>query len=299
MIVAAAFVVALGVLVYVRKQIIAPMDRLSKVPEDLAKGNLSVDVKAEKSAYLGKFIWGMDRLREKVENDRNRNRELEKEEKMLLLSLSHDIKTPLSAIKLSAKALSSGLYEDDEDRQREVAEGIGSKANEIERYIRDITGAARDDVTIPEVKVTEYYLSELLNRVKTYYDGRYEIMRTQVAISDYKDVLISADIDRAEEVLQNLIENAFKYGTGNRIEVSTAREENCTLVNVKSFGNPVPARELPHIFDSFWRGTNAEGREGSGLGLYICRRLMLKMGGDIYAGITGESMTVTAVFAEA
>ncbi|MBQ5423024.1 MAG: HAMP domain-containing histidine kinase [Clostridiales bacterium] len=298
-IVAASFVVALGVLVYVRKQIIAPMDRLSKVPEDLAKGNLSVDVKAEKSAYLGKFIWGMDRLREKVENDRNRNRELEKEEKMLLLSLSHDIKTPLSAIKLSAKALSSGLYEDDEDRQREVAEGIGAKANEIERYIRDITGAARDDVTIPEVKVTEFYLSELLNRVKTYYDGRYEIMRTQVAISDYEDVLISADIDRAEEVLQNLIENAFKYGTGNRIEVSTAREENCTLVNVKSFGNPVPARELPHIFDSFWRGTNAEGREGSGLGLYICRRLMLKMGGDIYAGITGESMTVTAVFSEA
>ena len=151
----------------------------------------------------------------------------------------------------------------------------------------------------PEVRVTEFYLSELLNRVKTYYDGRYEIMRTQVAISDYKDVLISADIDRAEEVLQNLIENAFKYGTGNRIEVSTAREENCTLVNVKSFGNPVPARELPHVFDSFWRGTNAEGREGSGLGLYICRRLMLKMGGDIYAGITGESMTVTAVFPEA
>ena len=99
MIVAAAFVVALGVLVYVRKLIIAPMDRLSKVPEDLAKGNLSVDIKAEKSAYLGKFIWGMDRLREKVENDRNRNRELEKEEKMLLLSLSHDIKTPLSAIR--------------------------------------------------------------------------------------------------------------------------------------------------------------------------------------------------------
>ena len=100
-------------------------------------------------------------------------------------------------------------------------------------------------------------------------------------------------------MLQNLVENAYKYGTGNRIEISIGREEYCSLVNVKSFGNPVPATELPHIFDSFWRGSNAEGKEGSGLGLYICRRLMGKMGGDIYAGLTGESMIVTAVFPEA
>jgi signal transduction histidine kinase len=142
-------------------------------------------------------------------------------------------------------------------------------------------------------------MSELLSKIKEYYGAKYDVTKTEVAIGEYKDVLLKADFDRAVEVLQNLVENAYKYGTGNRIEISIGREEYCSLVNVKSFGNPVPATELPHIFDSFWRGSNAEGKEGSGLGLYICRRLMGKMGGDIYAGITGESMVVTAVFPEA
>lgn len=293
-----AFAASLGLLLFIRAQIIVPLDDLGEVAGELSKGNLSAGMKAKKTRYLGRLVWGLDLLRVKIENDRKRNRELEKEEKTLLLSLSHDIKTPLSAIKLSAKALSSGLY-DDEERKIEVAEGINTKATEIERYIREITGAARDDVQIPEVSVTEFYLSELLTKIKKYYDERYEIMKTEVAVTDYKDVIISADQDRAVEVLQNLIENAFKYGTGGRIEVSTAREENCTLINVTSFGNPVAPAELPHVFDSFWRGSNSNGKDGSGLGLYICRRLMRKMGGDIYAGVQGESMTVTAVFPEA
>ena len=295
---AGAFLLSLGVLIFIRSQIIKPLDKLSSVPEELAKGNLSAGVMEKKSKFFGKLVWGLDVLRQKVEDDRKRNRELEKEEKTLLLSLSHDIKTPLSAIKLSAKALSSGLY-DDEDRKREVAVSIGDKVIEIEHYIKDITGAARDDVTIPEVTISEFYLSELLGKIKAYYDEKYDVTKTEVAIGEYKDVLVRADFDRAVEVLQNLIENAYKYGTGGRIEVSIGREEHCSLVNVKSFGNVVPAAELPHIFDSFWRGSNAEGKEGSGLGLYICRRLMGKMGGDIYAGITGESMVVTAVFPEA
>jgi signal transduction histidine kinase len=296
---ALAFVLSLGVLIFIRSQIIKPLDKLSSVPEELAKGNLSAGVMEKKSKFFGKLVWGLDVLRQKVEDDRKRNRELEKEEKTLLLSLSHDIKTPLSAIKLSAKALSSGLYDDDEDRKREVAEGIGDKVIEIEHYIKDITGAARDDVTIPEVNISEFYMSELLSKIKEYYGAKYDVTKTEVAIGEYKDVLLKADFDRAVEVLQNLVENAYKYGTGNRIEISIGREEYCSLVNVKSFGNPVPATELPHIFDSFWRGSNAEGKEGSGLGLYICRRLMGKMGGDIYAGLTGESMIVTAVFPEA
>jgi signal transduction histidine kinase len=90
-----------------------------------------------------------------------------------------------------------------------------------------------------------------------------------------------------------------KYGDGGSISVSFSDEEDCRLITVSNTGCTLPEQELSNVFDSFWRGTNAEGREGSGLGLYICRRLMLKMGGDIYAGITGESMTVTAVFPEA
>lgn len=297
-VIAVTFLILILVLLFIRKHVILPLDELGKSAEELSKGNLQEGVKAGKSKYLGRMVWGLDLLRDKLESDRKRNRELEKEEKTLLLSLSHDIKTPLSAIKLSAKALSSGLYED-EEKKIKVAEGINAKADEIERYMKEITGTARDDVQIPDVKITEFYLSELLGKIKVYYEGRYEVTKTKVVISEYADVLISGDLDRAIEVLQNLIENGLKYGTGGSVDVSVLREENCCLVNVRSFGNPVSSSELPHVFDSFWRGSNSSGREGSGLGLYICRRLMRKMSGDVYADVKGESVVVTAVFPEA
>lgn len=112
--------------------------------------------------------------------------------------------------------------------------------------------------------------------------------------------MIQGDLDRCVEILQNIIENAVKYGDGRMINISFADEEDCKLISVKNSGCELPKNELPHIFDSFWRGSNAGSNHGSGLGLYICRELLRKMNGDIFAEIHNDNaecfMTVTAVF---
>lgn len=77
---------------------------------ELAKGNLSVPIKAEKSKFLGRFLWGMDMLRETLEGNKEKELALQKEKKTLILSLTHDIRTPLSAIRLYAKALAEEIY---------------------------------------------------------------------------------------------------------------------------------------------------------------------------------------------
>ena len=85
---------------------------MQSLTEELAKGNLSVPVKAEKSKFLGRFLWGMDMLRETLESNKEKELALQKEKKTLVLSLTHDIRTPLSAIRLYAKALARGsLYD--------------------------------------------------------------------------------------------------------------------------------------------------------------------------------------------
>ena len=96
--------------------------------------------------------------------------------------------------------------------------------------------------------------------------------------------------------MQNLIENAVKYGDGHSIELLFAEESGCQLVTVKNSGCTLPETELPHIFDSFWRGSNAGSNAGSGLGLAICRQLMHLMNGDIFAEIQGDAMCITLVF---
>ncbi|MBQ1536977.1 MAG: sensor histidine kinase, partial [Ruminococcus sp.] len=98
-------VMLIVIFIYIKLHIIKPFVRLNEVPRELAKGNLAVEIPEEKSRYFGKFTWGVNMLREKIESDRRRELSLCRDKKLLLLSLSHDIKTPLSAIKLNAKAL--------------------------------------------------------------------------------------------------------------------------------------------------------------------------------------------------
>ena len=110
------------------------------------------------------------------------------------------------------------------------------------------------------------------------------------------DCLLKGDKDRSIETLQNIMENAVKYGDGRRIAIGVSEEDGCILISIYNSGCTLPEEELPHIFESFWRGSNSEKQQGSGLGLYISRQLMCRMGGEIFAQIKAGEMIVTAVF---
>lgn len=291
-------VVIIAVMLYTKVKILKPFEQLSDVPYELSKGNLTAPVKETKNRFFGRFIWGVDMLRENMEQQKERELGLQRDKKMLLLSLSHDIKTPLSAIKLYSKALSKGLY-DSKEKQHEIAEGINAKADEIEGYVSQIITASREDFLNLEVSIGEFYLSELVTAVKQYYAEKLSLIKIDFTVAGYNDCLLSGDLDRSTEVIQNLMENAIKYGDGKSIAISFSEEDGCILVTVSNSGCTIADTDLPHIFDSFWRGANAENEKGSGLGLYICRQLMHKMNGETFAEIKDGFMCVTAVFEKA
>jgi len=286
------------VMIYIRLKILRPFEKLSDVPYELSKGNLTAPVKETKSRFFGRFIWGVDMLRENMEQQKERELNLQKDKKMLLLSLSHDIKTPLSAIKLYSKALSKGLYSD-KQKQLEIAENINTKADEIEGYVSQIITASREDFLSLDVKNDEFYLSELVDKISIYYTEKLSLIKTDFSVESYTNCIICGDPDRSIEVIQNIVENAIKYGDGKSIEISFSEEDGCILVTVSNSGCTLSENDLPHIFESFWRGENAGNEKGSGLGLYICRQLMHKMNGEIFAEIVNGNMCVTAVFGKA
>lgn len=288
----------IAVMLYVRFKILAPFEKLTDIPYELSKGNLTAPVKESKNKFFGRFVWGVDMLRENMEQQKDRELNLQREKKMLLLSLSHDIKTPLSAIKLYSKALSRGLYTDKE-KQLEIAENINAKADEIEGYVSEIITASREDFLSLDVNMGEFYLSGLVTKINAYYTEKLSLIKTDFTVGEYSNCLISGDLDRSVEVVQNIIENAIKYGDGKEISIDFSEEDGCILVTVKNSGCTLPDTDLPHIFESFWRGINAESQKGSGLGLYICRQLMHKMNGEVFAQIKDGNMCVTAVFGKA
>lgn len=290
----------LALLFFVRVQLIRPFYELQEVPYELSKGNLVMPAKENKNRYFGRFVWGMNLLRENLEEQKRARLELLRERKTLILSVSHDIKTPLSAIKLYSKALSKNLY-DSPEKQKEIAENINAKADEIEEFVSQIIRASREDFMNLEVKNGEFYLSEVVKEIAEYYREKLGFLKIDFSIGAYVDCLLKGDAERAVEVMQNVIENAVKYGDGQYISVSFSDEESCRLITVANSGCTLPEVEIPHIFDSFWRGSNAENGGGSGLGLYICRQFMNKMNGEIFAETDKEKgeMRVTLVYNKA
>jgi len=281
------FLVLLFVLFYIRGKILLPFYQLSEIPYELSKGNLTVPLKENKNRFFGRFVWGMDLLRENLEENKARELELLKEKKLLLLSLSHDIKTPLSAIKLYAKALYKNLYKD-EAKKQEIADNINGKVDEIESYISEIVRASNEDFLHFDVENGEVYIQDVLYQVSEYYTDKMQLNQIGFEVGSYSDCLVFGDSDRLVEVIQNIIENAIKYGDGKRIWMEFEKSEEEFEICIYNTGCTLEKKELLHIFDSFFRGSNVGKRPGSGLGLYICRELMHLMEGEVTARIIGQ-----------
>lgn len=275
------------VYLYLRNNILKPFYQFSDLPYELAKGNMNKPLEESKNKYFGRFIWGMNMLRENLEESKARELEVQRDKKMLLLSLSHDIKTPLNAISLYAKAISKNLYKD-ENRKKEVADNINLKVDEIESYISDIVKASSEDFLTFEVNNTEVYTGDVLGFINDYYRDKTALNNIDFKIDDYQNCLVHGDKDRIIEVIQNIVENAIKYGDGRRVWVDTLKDTEEYVIKISNTGCKLPDNELAHLFDCFFRGTNVENKNGSGLGLYICRQLMHLMEGEVLAEIKSE-----------
>lgn len=286
------------VLIYVGKKVLKPFQDMSNLSYELARGNLSVPIKEEKSKLFGRFLWGMDMLREKLEDNKEKELEFQKNKKTLILSLSHDIKTPLSAIELYAKALSGNLY-DTKEKQEEALQGITRNVKDIKKYVNEIVEASREDFLNLEVMQREFYLSEVIRVTENYYREKLAVIHTEFVAEPIGDCLLQGDKNRLIEVLQNIMENAIKYGDGKKIRMYGSDEEDCKLIHIENTGCSLKEEELPNIFDSFYRGSNSHSMKGNGLGLYICKSLMRKMDGDIFVQARGDVFRVTVVVRKA
>ncbi len=290
----AIYLISAGILLYINYNIIKPFNRLSNVPYELSKGNLNDEMKESKNRYFGKFVWGIGMLKDVLDVHNRKELKLARDKKMILLSLSHDIKTPLNAISLYAKALEEEVYNDENDK-KEAAVKIQEKSKEIDNFVCEIIKSTTEDVVTIEINNSEYYLFDLVKKIKNGYSEKCKIEKLELSIGECENHILKGDIDRMYEVFGNLFENAFKYGDGRKITIKFYEEEYCQLISVYNSGEPVRDNDMAHLFDSFFRGSNIDGKKGNGLGLYICSEIMKKMDGEIFANKHEDGMEFVLV----
>ena len=285
-IIAAVFVIAALFFVYIDRKVILPFNRLSEYPERIAKNENADALPESRNRYFGKYIWGMNMLRERLSGDTRKLRQLEKEQLTLVSTIAHGIKTPVANIKLYSEAIKSGLYRDDgipDAKDAEVAGKITKNADDITDLVKELLDSASKGVVVFEPHVEAFYLPEIGKFIKAEYDNRLNVLRIPLTVEMNSDVMISSDKDGITRILTQFMENAIKYGDGRGITVVVDKNEDGYVFAVKNKGSRVPDNEIPYVFNSFWRGSNAEQVEGNGLGLYEASFIARKLGGDVAA----------------
>ena len=284
LIIAVVFVVAALFFVYIDRKVILPFNKLAEYPERIAK-NENADVLPEtKNRYFGKYVWGMNMLRDRLSGDTKKLRKLEKEQLTLVSTIAHGIKTPVANIKLYSEAIRSGLFREDgvpDKNDSEVADKIEKNADDITALLKDLLDSASKGVVVFEPNIETFYLTEIEKFIKAEYDNRLNVLRIPLTIETKSDVMINSDKDGINRILTQFMENAIKYGDGRGITVVVDKNDDGYVFSVKDKGSRVPENEIPYVFNSFWRGSNAEQVEGNGLGLYEASFIARKLGGDV------------------
>ena len=283
-IVAACFIISVVFFIYIDRKVIMPFNRLSDYPERIAKNENADALPESKNKYFGKYIWGMNMLRDRLSGDTRKLRQLEKEQLTLVSTIAHGIKTPVANIKLYSEAIKSGLYRDGgvpDPKDSEVADKITRNADDITDLVKELLESASKGVVVFEPKVTSFYLTEIEEFIKLEYDNRLNVLRIPYKIDMKSRVMINSDKDGIKRILVQLLDNAIKYSDGRGITVTIDKNEDGYVFSVKDTGSRIPESEMPYVFNSFWRGSNAGEVEGNGLGLYEAQFIAGKLGGDI------------------
>lgn len=292
------FVFFLSLYYKTEREILKPLKNASELPEKLALGQLKSLKIETKNKYLKKLSWGLDMLQEKLKAEKEKTYQLEKDHKTMVAGLSHDIRTPLSTIKNYAIALEDEVYTKKEEIKRAL-KIIISRTDEIERLSRKLIKSSEKELELAnfDSENQELYLNEIHAKLSTIISEKIERLPVNFEFeSPPENLLLKADINLLDQLFNNIVDNALKYGDLNKLTLSYSTEDYYQLLELENTGPKIPEKELKHIFNSYYRGSNAESKEGFGLGLYISKKVMNSLAGDIYAQNTVEGVKIVLVF---
>ncbi len=210
-----------------------------------------------------------------------------------LANVSHELRTPLTSIRGFSQALLDGTLDTPDERDR-AARVIDVESRRLLHLVGELLDLSRIESGQQAMNLTGVRVSELLAHVRDVFSVRADERSIALDIAEPADAVVLADFDRIEQVLGNLLDNAFRHTpVGGSIEAGARRTEGEFVeFYVRDSGSGIPLAELPHVFDRFYRSGDEASGSGSGLGLTISREIVRAHGGEIHAASPAEGGSV-------
>ena len=254
-----------------------PINRLTHGIKEMGKGDFSVRVEEKGSSEIKKLSATFNNMSEKLEN-------LEKSRGQFISNASHELKTPLSTMKILVENV---LYNEgmDADTRNEFLTDVNREIDRLNSVVKDLLTLVTLDNKQLSLNKGLFSLSHLVREIS----GRMKLLAEKNKKSLYtnieEDIDVVADSAKMHHIINNLIDNAVKYtGPDGEITVNLYRNGKIVVFSVKDNGPGIPKNEINHIFDRFYRIDKARSREtgGTGLGLSIVYQMVMLHGGNLY-----------------
>ena len=279
---------ALSVGLWIYRSIAVPLVKLRKATQNIKEGNLDFVLEVEGKDEFSQLCQDFEEMRKRLKESTEEKILMDKENKELISNISHDLKTPITAVKGYVEGIMDGVADTPEKMNRYVRT-IYNKTNEMDHLINELTFYSKIDTnripyTFSKLNVEDYF-SDCAEELGLEMETR----GIELVYANYveKGVQVIADGEQIRRVIHNIVSNAIKYMEKPRgiIQLRVKDVGDFIQVEIEDNGKGIDAKDLPYIFDRFYRTdvSRNSSKGGSGIGLSIVKKIMEDHGGKVWA----------------
>lgn len=295
------FLISAAMTIWIYRGTVIPLNKLKAATQNIAAGNLDFVIETDSKDEFGELCRDFEFMRQKLKETAEENIQADRESKELISNISHDLKTPITAIKGYVEGIRDGVAVTDEKKDKYL-KTIYNKAIEMDRLIDELTLYSKIDTNkIP------YSFNKL--SVKDFFEDCSDSLSVELESKgiDFiyenkleQDVEFIADAEQLSRVINNIISNSVKYQADRKSKIGlTVKDEGDFIrVELQDNGRGISKKDLPFIFDRMYRAdaSRNSGTGGSGIGLAIVKKIIEDHGGRIWAeSKEGEGTTMCFV----
>lgn len=301
-IILAAFIILLAtsssLMLWIYRGITVPLENLKEATRNIRDGNMDFQLSMKANSEFGELCEDFEAMRHELKHSQEEKLRYDQENRELISNISHDLKTPITAIKGYCEGIIDGVADTPEKIEKYI-KTIYNKSVEMDRLINELTFYSKVDTNklpyhFQKLNVTQFF-NDFVNEIRFDLEAHNIELSYRNHISE--DTMIIGDAQQLHRVVNNIISNSVKYMDKPKgfIDIVLREDETFISVEVIDNGRGISQEALPHVFDRFYRADTSRNTKegGSGIGLSIVKKIIEDHGGQADAtSIDGEGTTI-------
>lgn len=284
---------------WIYTSIVTPIHHLKVATKKITDGNLDFEMPVGGDDEIGELCTDFEEMRRRLKETAEEKLEAERQNKELISNISHDLKTPITAVKGYVEGIMDGVA-DTPQKQEKYIRTIYNKANDMEQLINELTFYSKIDTnripyTFDRINVRDYF-ADCVEDLSLELEDR----KMELSYFNYvdEDVQVIADAEQIKRVINNIVSNSIKYIDKPKgyINIRVKDVGDFIQVEIEDNGKGIATKDLPLIFNRFYRtdASRNSSKGGSGIGLSIVKKIIEDHGGKVWA--TSKEGTGTVMY---